>query len=160
MIVNSRGFTLPELLIVIAMVGILIGITLPLGRHWIIGANISSVEGELSIAVGKAKSAAIRNQFSVVENEPVTAICLSVDQILTVLESTVDTLPSCSDGTGNEVWRSNLSDNVQLSINNTSLQCMCFSSMGTLTDNNCAACQTDGRLTLTAGSKSETIFIN
>ena len=156
----QKGFTFVELMIVVVIVGILAGVTVPLGALWISQARISGVEGEIAVAVGKAKGSAIRNQFGVVANNPVTTICIDQDGLLTVLESTAANLPSCDTATGNEVWRAELSSKVELSVAGNALACLCFNSIGVLTDTGCASCELNNRLTLTSGSRSETVFLN
>ena len=58
MIRLEKGFTFVELMIVVVIVGILAGVTVPLGALWISQARISGVEGEIAVAVGKAKGSA------------------------------------------------------------------------------------------------------
>lgn len=75
MLANSRrqtGFTVVELMIVVAVSGVLLSIALPAVQDWIAGAKVKATVSDLYASVIKARSEAItRNRDIVIE--PVSA---------------------------------------------------------------------------------------
>ena len=157
------GYTLTELIIVLAITSILLGATIPLGSFWINNSRITFVSGELSHALGKAIGGALRNEGGSTADEPAAAVCISSDNVLTVLEATATETPSCSTPEGNEVWRTQLSDRVEITSQSNAVSCVCFTSRALLTTNSqCGVClaATESSVDLSIGDKNETLFIH
>lgn len=160
---SSLGYTLTELMIVLAIMSILLGATIPLGSFWINNSKITFVSGELSHALGKALGSALRNEGGRETDEPAAAVCISSTNMLTVLEATEDDLPSCSASSGNEIWRTQLSDRVEIKNLDNAVSCVCFTSRALLTtENTCGVCLADSQnsLDLSIGDKNETLFVH
>ncbi len=56
---RSRGFTLIELIVVLAIIGIVVGVTVPLGFKRVPGAAITAAAGEIRAALRGARATAI-----------------------------------------------------------------------------------------------------
>lgn len=86
---SSSGFTLVELMLVVAIMGILFGIALPAFSDWVRGAKVRSVTSDLYASVIKARSEAIkRNRDIVLAPNPTWADGWTVKQsgVATVLD--------------------------------------------------------------------------
>lgn len=64
--VKQQGVSLIELLITIALLGILLTKVVPLGQAWIANNNISKTEKSLVEALGKARNEALQNPEGVI----------------------------------------------------------------------------------------------
>ncbi len=156
---HSRGFSLIELLVVLAITGILLGSTIPLGSTWVKSANLSTTDGELSHAIGVTIATALRNEQAVGSTEPAAALCISDTNQLSVLKADTSGLPNCNGGTGIEIWSSSVPSNTAITANGSDISCLCFTQYGQLTQNNCPSCTMETSLDLSIGSKKRVLNV-
>jgi prepilin-type N-terminal cleavage/methylation domain-containing protein len=157
----NSGFTLIEVMIVVAIIALVVLVTAPLSGHWVTDANRLEAEGQLNQAVGRAKASALRNYMGATGNTAVTAICLSNDNVLTVLEGTPGTpavSPDCTTGTGTQLWRGKLHANITVQADAADFSCMCFDNRATPTSS-CNTCSTSTKFSLTAGGETEPVAV-
>lgn len=152
--IGKSGFTLVELMIVIAMMALLIMAVAPLTTAWVNDADLLKVEGDLTQAVGRAKAAALRNEGAAINDQPASAICISTTNLLTLLERSSAAAPNCTAGTGNQTWSTQLAPSVAVSANNLAVTCMCFDNKGLPTSNACSGCNNSPTLNLSTGNNS------
>lgn len=155
----SRGFSLIELLVVLAVSGIILASSIPLGSQWIKSANLSSADGELSHAIGIAVATALRNEQALDSVEPAAALCLSDTNQLSVLEANTSGLPNCTGGTGTSVWSSSIPSNTAITANGNDISCMCFNPYGQLTQNSCSSCTIETTLNLSIDSNQRVLNV-
>lgn len=152
---NMRGFTLIEVLIVIAIFSLIILVAAPLSGFWVRDANRLEAEAQLTQAMGRAKAAALRNHMAALGETPVTAMCLSDTNLLTVREGTPGNSPSCNPAAGTQLWKAQLSPHVTVQAGGADFSCLCFTNKGLLTDDtSCSVCSTTTEFALTAGGES------
>lgn len=157
---REAGFTMVEAMVVVAVSGILLAITLPISAFWLERADISTARGELSHGFGKAIALAIRNEQAVPIGQPAAALCLSTYNELSVLTPSEPTeIPNCATSTGTLVWSSTLPAGIDVLSNNADVSCMCFSSAGTLTSNNCNACAITPTIFVGKGTDLDTVHV-
>lgn len=158
---HNRGFTLIEVLIVIAILAAVILLAAPLTGSWTADASIQESEGQLKEAIGRAKSIAQRNQMMAVGETPVAAICISDTKALTVRKGGENTPPSCAvNPAGTQVWQAQISQKVAVKNGVNTVSCICFNNKGLIsTAGNCAACTSSTELNLAVGNQSETFNI-
>ncbi len=157
---RQHGYTLIEIMMVVAIIALLAMTGTALTGTWVQDANLVQVEGDLTQAIGRAKSSALRNEMTALGDAPVTAICISQSNFLTILEGSNGTSPSCSPASGSEIWHTQLDSDVTVKVGGTAISCMCFNNQGLLTDNACAGCSTSSELQLLTGNNhSETAYI-
>lgn len=163
---QQKGFNLIELMIAVLFLGIFALGAISIGGGWINEADITKAEGDLNMAIGKAKAASLRNLMVATDDNPVVAICISNQNILTVLEGTAGASPECQTPTGTEIWRTQLDEGISLFEQGVgddgqaiAIQCMCFDNKALLTETSCAACTTTSNVMLMAGSKDENFSI-
>lgn len=157
----NSGFTLIEVMIVVAIIALVVLVAAPLSGHWVTDANRLEAEGQLNQAVGRAKAAALRNYMGATGNTAVTAICLSNDNVLTVLEGTPGTpavSPNCSSATGTQLWRAKLHANIGVQANAADFSCICFDNRAVPTSS-CNTCTTSMEFSLTAGGESAPVAV-
>lgn len=158
---HSKGFTLIELMTVLAVTAILIASTVPLGAYWIEQANIAKGTGELTQSFGKAIGASLRNQHALDAGAAVAAICISETNQVTVLESNTTTTLNCANGTGDSTWTTTLPENLSITSGINDVSCMCFNASSFLTNTatNCSSCATGSSVTLTTRGRSEVLDV-
>lgn len=66
MVKKQKGLTLIELLITIALIGMLAAAIMPLGQTWVANTNINKAEKSLFETLGKARNEALRNPEGVI----------------------------------------------------------------------------------------------
>jgi type IV pilus assembly protein PilA len=149
---KQRGFTLIEVMIVLAIFSLIVIVAAPLSGSWVREANMTESEGQLTQAVGRAKAAALRNKMGATGNAPASAVCLSNTKLLTVREGTsAGVAPHCTTPTGDQLWQAQVNASITVQANSAALSCMCFTNKGTLTnDGNCATCSTSTTFTISA----------
>lgn len=167
---KHRGFTLIEVMIVIALIAFIAVIGAPLGGGWVRQADLLEVEGDLTQAFGQARAAAMRNLPGVTGADPVAVVCVSNTGALEVrvgqrdfaVATPVLTLPSCTALSGEVIWQTQLDTDVALTYNGTAFSCACFSSQGLLTTtaSQCTACINQHTLLATvSGGTHETLSL-
>ena len=156
---KAQGFSLIELMIVIAILAFLVLAAAPLSGAWVQDADLHEVEGSLTQAVGRAKAAALRNYAAAENNQPVTAICIA-NNTVSVRERTASAAPDCATPAGTLLWQDAIDEDVSIKANTVAVSCMCFNNRGFLTSDSCAGCNTLSTLTLTAGSKNVSVTIH
>lgn len=157
---RSRGYTLIELTTVLAVTAILTASTVPLGSFWIERAQITEATGELTHSFGKAVATSLRNQHALNSTSAVTAVCVSQDNQLTVLEALATTPPNCSTSAGDKIWTTSLPERLSISNSGTDVSCMCFNTNGFLTTaDSCGTCSVGSSLDLTVGGRTETLNV-
>lgn len=159
---KKSGFTLIEVMIVVSIIALIVLVAAPLSGHWVTDANRLEAEGQLNQAVGRAKASALRNYMGATEKSAVTAICLSSDNVITVLEGTPGTppvSPVCSSNTGTQLWRGKLHANIKVKADTADFSCMCFDNRAMPTDS-CATCSTSTQFSLTAGGESVPVVVH
>lgn len=156
---RQLGFTLVELMIVIAVLAFLILATVPLTGAWVQSADVTEVHGDFTEAVGRAKAAAMRNSPAITGNNPVTAICISNTKVLSVLENNGANTPNCTANTGKKLWSTQLDTDVNFTSAGAAVSCMCFDNKGLLTTQACAGCLSVTNFTVASGSENDTVYI-
>lgn len=159
---QQSGFTLIEIMVVIALIAFLALSVSPIGGSWVRSANVQKTEGNLMEAIGRAKAGALRNPTGLVGGLPVTAICLS--DTLVVLQSADSNPPNCTGLVGNQLWRIPIDTGVKITASSTSteaISCACFNNKGLLSTNEtCSSCATTTTFHLSSGSKNATVSIH
>lgn len=154
---RQRGFTLIEVLITVALVGIIAVVASPLTGSIMSGSRISEAEGVLNQAVGKAKAIALRNHMGAMSDAPVAAVCISNTNQLTVEQGDSGTSPSCSTGDGSIVWTAQMNSDVAIKTSESGapsvVSCMCFSNKALLTSSSCSGCISNTNFQLSIGSQ-------
>lgn len=157
----ARGYTLIEVLIVIAILAFVVLLAAPLSGTWVSDANIQETQGQLQEAVGKAKSIALRNQMMALGGAPVAAICISNAMALTVRKGTAGVPPSCvAPLAGEQVWQTQISTKVSIKQSSTVVSCICFDNKGLVTTNDtCSTCANSTALDLIIGNQPAESFM-
>lgn len=159
---HQKGFTLIEIMIVIAMIALLALATMPMGGSWLRSADLQRTEGQLLEAIGRAKAGALRNPSGTIGDDPVMAICLD-STLLQVLQGSGGSPPDCSGTIGAQIWKADLDPGVtitEVGTNGATITCACFNNKGLLTTNSCTSCTSSTTFTLTAGGKHATVSIH
>jgi|GEM_PF-1611294 len=158
----ASGFTLVEVLIVVALIATLAMAVVPLGNSWTSSAESVNTKGVLSQAISRAKSTALRNGNKIAENNAVTAVCVSSGKVEVHEASGTVTSAHCSSGGGSTTWSNKIGTNLTIKNNGTTLSCMCFSTKGLLvtTPSNCSSCASTSTFEFSgSGIENETIAI-
>ncbi len=74
---RSRGFTLIELMITIALFGLLLFVGVPLTQSWTNSSYQRDAAGLLKQGISRAKATALRNQGAVQDTAPAAVLCHS-----------------------------------------------------------------------------------
>lgn len=172
---RNSGFTLIEVLIVIAIFAMIILVGVPLTGGWVTDANRLETEGQLTQAMGRAKAAALRNYMGATNEEdpvtkevaPVAAICLSDANLLTIRQGTPGsppTAPSCDPATGTQLWQAQLHKNIKVKVkvqpDSADFVCMCFDNRGVPTQGgSCSSCTKSMDFSLIAGGETEPVAL-
>lgn len=156
---NQSAFTLIELLTVIAIVGVLAGISVPAASFWLDRSKVISATGNLKEAIGYAKGAAVRNFGVASSGVPVSAVCISETNELRVLEGTTTDAPDCTSTTMTALWSTRMNSDVEVTDNGEAVQCLCFNSTAILTTNQCSSCQADPVVSIGVDELNENLYI-
>lgn len=168
---KHRGFTLIEVLIVIAIFAVIILVAAPLSGYWVTDANRLETEGQLNQAISRAKAAALRNYMGATSEKdpatdevaPVAAMCLSDANLLTIRQGTPGsppTAPSCDTATGTQLWQAQLHKNITVQSNSADFVCMCFDNRGVPTKGgSCSSCTVSMDFSLIAGGETEPVAL-
>lgn len=156
---SVAGITFIELIIVLLVLAVLAAVALPMGTDWINRAQLSETEGVFEQAIGRAKSAALRNPGGVSgEGNAASALCLAENVISLFLAQGPDEPADC-DGGVEALWSANLPGNVTVQANGVAFSCLCFNNQSLLLDDASACgggCAENMALSVTAGTLNDT----
>jgi prepilin-type N-terminal cleavage/methylation domain-containing protein len=161
---KHAGLTLVEMMIVVALIGLLALLTSPLTGSWVHGARVGESLGAMEQAVGQAKAAALRNPAAMQGVEAASVICLS-DSVLSVRPAKPAAPPNaaaaatCGVGGPAALWSTKLPDSVTVKVGTQSWSCSCFTNKALLTRSgaNCADCGNSLEFTISSGDEDETL---
>lgn len=159
--IKTRGYTVIEVMIVIAILATLALSVSPLTGSWIQSSDLTETEAQLTQGIARAKSASIRNLRAASNGAPVAALCISGTKMMTILEGTSSDAPNCATPTGTQLWQSQLDTDVNIVNKDSSsaVSCLCFDNRGVITTSGCSSCAATANFTLSTGYKSEDVSI-
>ncbi|MAT50728.1 MAG: hypothetical protein CMK32_06040 [Porticoccaceae bacterium] len=116
----SRGFSLVEMMIVLAIIGLLALVVVPFTRSWIEEADVKEAISSLEVAYGTAKGLALRNPLLAGETpsgakEPAAGIKVSPGLLL-ICQGDPESA-SCSPAGQNRISSYRVPDGVTININ-------------------------------------------
>ena len=118
--VVGRGFSLVELMVVIAILGILAVVAAPFTASWRQDADVRAAASTLELAFGKARALALRNPAEMFETAAgVRQVASGVKRenaVLLVCEG-APTSANCTAGGSAEVWSGRFPDGVSITVN-------------------------------------------
>lgn len=155
----AHGFSIIELVTVLAISSILLVATVPMGSFWLDSARISTTDGEMSHGIGKAIAIALRNEQALDNAEPAAALCLSDTNQLTVLQATATDTPNCDTAKGTSVWTSAIPDDINITDGGNDVECFCFTPYGLPTNNSCSSCTVATTVDMEIGNRLEVLHV-
>ena len=144
-----RGFSLIELIITLAVLGMLLAVGVPLTRAWSDSAYQREAAGQLQQGLSRAKATALRNKGGVQNTAPAAVLCLS-QQELTLFTLEKDQGIDCS-ATSNILWSAALPASATIKTSNSNFTCVAFDNRGLVAEG--TACSTTP-LQVLAGDES------
>jgi prepilin-type N-terminal cleavage/methylation domain-containing protein len=138
---KQQGFTLIELMITLAIVAVLAMVAGPSMIDQINNSKVSSAQDNLNIAFSKAKSIAIRNQYSIYgDTKQDTAVVCIGSGAIQVFEASAGTPATCGDSDDDTyVWGASVHADIEFKHNSDKdLAQICFDNRGQI--NNLGGC--------------------
>ena len=160
--------TLIELMIVVLLIGILAVATTPFTASWFDNSRLTETIGIVEQAVGKARSAALRNPSARSGNQPVSMICNdNTNHVMHIVEYSLATATLSCDA-ASKSWNTKLATRVVIKAvaadaSSANWSCTCFTNKGLIplpAPAACSACSTTLKLTISSGNDNETITFN
>lgn len=145
---RAKGFTLIELMITIAIFGILLAIGAPFTKAWSDSAKQREAAGVLKQGISRAKATALRNPEGARDETAAAALCRSGQTLkLFKMATSVD----CS-SSATPLWTAQLPNSIGVTASGADVACVAFNSRG-LPVVGGSACTTSS-IDVTAGSES------
>ncbi|UVE17290.1 prepilin-type N-terminal cleavage/methylation domain-containing protein [Pseudomonas sp. LS44] len=153
---RQAGFSLIELMITIALIGLLAMLAGPFTISWSNSAQVRDAEGVLSQGIARAKAHALRNRYGVIDAQPVAALCLDPNRRLSLHEAaSADSPASCSSA---QIWSAQLPAQVSVQTAGATFSCLAFDSKAMVLAS--GGCSTNQSFALAAGSEHVTFTLN
>ncbi|KPA91581.1 MULTISPECIES: pilus assembly FimT family protein [Pseudomonas] len=146
---RCRGFTLVELMITVALLGLILMVGVPLTQSWTNSSYQRDAAGLLKQGISRAKATALRNQGAVQDSAPAAVLCRS-GQNLKLFRLNAGQSIDCN-ATSQPVWSSTIPAAAGIKVAGVDMACVAFSNRGLAVSGN--SCST-GTLQVTAGSES------
>lgn len=125
MVSSSRGFTLIELMVVVAIIGMSAAAAMPFTAEWQSQADIDHFASKLTAAVSQARSNALRNPFGATAGETASRITIA-DSAITVSRCR----PSSTCEQPATIWTSPVSSQVHIESNGAPVSSLLMNSRG------------------------------
>lgn len=123
---RMRGFSLIEMMIVIAIVGTVAAIGVPLTGAWMTSAQLREMQGSLGQGVARAKAIALRNPGGVTGTVAAAILCRSNDTLQLIGAADADGA-SCND---DSQWSASLLSATTIAAGGMTFSCLAFDNRG------------------------------
>ena len=148
-----RGVTLIELLVAVAILGILMLVGLPLTSSWIHGAQVSEAKSRLAQGYGLAKALSLRNPTKA--QGTTAAASLVVDADNSAMYVCSGAAASCNASAATKVWQTSIATGIAITYQPPTGSAVAMSSLEF--SNTGAPSLSATQYTLTKGSQDETV---
>ncbi|HEX8592781.1 MAG TPA: prepilin-type N-terminal cleavage/methylation domain-containing protein [Pseudomonas sp.] len=125
---RAGGFTLIEMMITIAIFGILLFIGVPLTKAWSDSANQRDAAGLLKQGISRAKATALRNPGAALDNAPAAVLCRSGQTLKLFSLANAQSINCAS--TSNILWTAQMPASTSALAAGAEIACVAFSSSG------------------------------
>lgn len=130
---SQNGLTLVELMVALLIIGLIATAASPFTTVWVKDARANEGAAALEEAVGRAKSAAMRNAARIIGAAPASKLCLSATKTTISLVVPADSTQQLTcDLT--PIWSTNISEIVSVKTIKTDIEsdwsCSCFDNKG------------------------------
>lgn len=125
---RNQGFTLVELMVTLAVFGILLFMGVPLTRAWVDSSYQREAAGQLQQGLSRARATALRNQGGVIDAGPAAVLCRS-GQTLNLFSVAKGGAINCSASSG-ALWTSSLPGSPTLTASGSTVTCVAYNSRG------------------------------
>jgi len=133
LVVTSRGFTLVELMVVVAIIGIFAVVAAPYTAAWRQDADVRAASSTLELAYGKAKALALRNPGQGYETSAgvkEVASGIKMENATLMVCTGEPTAAGCTVGGAAVVWSGDLPDGIAVTVNNVQLSSLGLDNTG------------------------------
>lgn len=160
---KSAGFSLIELVIGIAIMGLLAAMGVPMTRNWVLSHEVQDSKSITRLGLEHARATALRNSAGLQDAEEAAAIvCLSQSTLSLYQASGISSPATC--GSGSVLWTAQVSADLTIGNSSDALKCFAYTSRGLPVDPSEAGgsetCTTSGSVTIAKGGLSDTLTIN
>lgn len=163
--VSQRGFSLIELLVVLALLGFLLSLAVPFASSWSNQSKLQDAAQLLQQGIGRTKALALRNEYGIRPrlegnirvDKTVAILCLaSTTPRLNIYTATMSAEAATCSGTA--AWSAELPQALAITNADKNFTCLALNSRGLpININNCS---TKSEYTLSIGGESETVTFN
>ncbi|HTF96772.1 MAG TPA: prepilin-type N-terminal cleavage/methylation domain-containing protein [Cellvibrio sp.] len=127
---SQRGVSLIELMIVLLIIGLISLAVSPFTSEWVAQARVAEGASALEEAIGRAKSAAMKNTAGVTgDDKPASRICISDSKINLVVPAGATGELKCD---LTPIWSTTISHQVTIKTDDLDWLCSCFNNKGLL----------------------------
>lgn len=173
--VSQHGFSLIELLVVVALLGFLLMLAVPFTTSWSASAKLRDAENQLHQGIGRSKALALRNFAGMTNTQAAAKLCLKSNTSDNTLElklyqadlGALNTPAKCYSADEALVWQASLPNETAIKIKDTeanllvNFTCLGIDSRGLQIDSlDADNCQKGSEYILSIGSEDVQITLN